>query len=83
MKDSNIENCKVVIQINEQIDFDKEGIENLFREANDKLLKSEITTINYKDADTEIDFNKNNKDLLDKVNKKSIVYYRWRNFWLW
>jgi len=60
-----------------KIEFNNKMIENLFREAEEKLfLKYNLFEIKYKDFNIST-FSKQNKQILHKLANKSIVYCLW------
>lgn len=61
-----------------KVDFDKSQLETMFDEVETLLFdKGKIRNIVYCNKDCVTDFDKNNQEFLNDVNKKSIVYCIW------
>ena len=61
-----------------RVEFDKSQLETMFDEVETLLFdKSKIRNIIYCNKDCITDFDKNNKEFLNDINKKSVVYCIW------
>lgn len=61
-----------------KVEFDKSQLETMFDEVETFLFdKSKIRNIVYCNKDCVTDFDKNNKEFLNDINKKSVVYCIW------
>src|SRR5690606_39456240 len=61
-----------------RVEFDKSQLETMFDEVETLLFdKSKVRNIIYCNKDCITDFDKNNKEFLNDINKKSVVYCIW------